>query len=131
MKRASSSRVLTRIRKICLSFPETSERPRHGAPAFCIRGKRSFVTHMDNHHGDARLALWCASQPEIRRMLVEASPKHYFVPPYVGHLGWIGVGLDRNLGWDKITGLIEDAYLTVAPKRPIEAAKGALSQRER
>lgn len=55
-------------------------------------------------------------------MLVEGAPSHYFVPPYVGYLGWFGVRLDRDLGWDEIAGLVEDAYLTVAPKKLIAAA---------
>ena len=128
-KRRSHSGILARIRKICLSFPETSERPSHGAPTFFIRGKRSFVTFMDNHHGDGRLALWCASSAEIRVMLVKAAPLHYFVPPYVGYLGWIGVNLDQGLGWDKIANAIEDAYLTVAPRKLIETAKSVHDER--
>ncbi len=56
-------------------------------------------------------------------MLVAAQPERYFVPAYVGHLGWLGVRLDRDLGWSEIVGLIEDAYLTVAPKKLIEAAR--------
>ena len=105
--------ALAHIRKICLSLPETTERLSHGHPTFFIRSKRAFVMYMDNH---GRLALRCATQPEIQRMLVRASPKHYFVPPYVGHLGWVGVRLDRRLSWDKIAAAIEDAYLAVAPK---------------
>ena len=119
VKGTSRQSLIARIRKVCLSFPETSERPSHGSPAFFIRGKRAFVMYMNNHHGDGRLALWCAAEPEMQRMLLSASPTHYFVPPYVGHLGWIGVRLDRRLSWGKITTAIEDAYLTVAPKKLI------------
>ena len=124
VKGTSRQSLIARIRKVCLSFPETSERPSHGSPAFFIRGKRAFVMYMNNHHGDGRLALWCAAQREIQQMLVSASPRHYFVPPYVGHLGWIGVRLDRRLSWGKITAAIEDAYLTVAPKKLIGAVRG-------
>lgn len=85
--------------------------------------------YMNNHHGDGRLALWCASSPEIQRMLVKAAAEHYFIPPYVGHLGWIGVRLDRKLGWDEIAGVIEDAYLTVAPMKLIETASLARNSR--
>jgi predicted DNA-binding protein (MmcQ/YjbR family) len=35
----------------------------------------------------------------------------------VGHRGWIGVRLDRDVDWDEIAELCEDAYRTVAPKR--------------
>jgi hypothetical protein len=40
----------------------------------------------------------------------------------VGHRGWLGVRLDRDLAWDDIAGAIEDAYLTVAPKSLIAAS---------
>jgi hypothetical protein len=113
-RRSASS--LTRIRELCLALPETEERLSHGSPAFFVRGKRTFVMYLDNHHDDGRLAIWCAAPEGLQRGLVEAAPEHYFVPPYVGHRGWIGVRLDRDLAWDEIAGVIEDAYVTVAPK---------------
>ncbi|MGQ0570866.1 MAG: MmcQ/YjbR family DNA-binding protein [Armatimonadota bacterium] len=123
MSRASVRAILARIRKLCLSLPETNERLSHGAPTFFIRDKRAFVMFMDNHHGDGRRALWCAAPPGLQHTLVAAMPDHYFVPPYVGYLGWVGVRLDRDVGWDEVGGVIEDAYLTVAPKKLIEAAR--------
>jgi hypothetical protein len=119
---------LERVRQLCLSLPETSERLSHGQPSFFIREKKTFVMYLDNHHGDGRLALWVAAPHGIQEALVESAPEHYFRPPYVGHRGWLGVRLDRGLAWDDIAGAIEDAYLTVAPKRLIEAA--GLSDRE-
>lgn len=108
--------ALKRIREVCLSLPETSERPSHGAPTFFIRDKRSFVMFLDNHHQDGRLAIWCAAPAGVQQALVHAAPEHYFVPPYVGHRGWLGVRLDRKLEWNEIAGAVEDAYLAVAPK---------------
>jgi hypothetical protein len=108
--------ALIRVRELCLALPETSERPSHGAPTFFIRGKRSFVTFMDNHHGDGRLAIWCAAPPMAQDMLVAAAPDHFFVPPYVGHLGWLGVRLDLDRDWDEIGAHIHEAYVSVAPK---------------
>jgi hypothetical protein len=107
---------LALVRERCLSLPETTERPSHGQPTFFIRGKRSFVTFLDNHHDDGRLALWCAAEDGVQQALVEGSPDAYFVPPYVGHRGWLGVRLDRGLPWDEIAGVIEDAYSAVAPR---------------
>jgi hypothetical protein len=106
---------LDRTRRICLALPETTERPSHGAPTFFVRGKRAFVTFHDDHHGDGRLALWCAAPPGVQQLLVEAAPEHFFIPAYVGHRGWLGVRLDRDLPAAELDGLIEDAYLTVAP----------------
>jgi hypothetical protein len=116
---------LERVRAACLALPEVSERLSHGQPAFFVRGRRAFVMYLDNHHGDGRLALWCAAPEGVQAGLVGTAPEHYFVPPYVGHRGWVGVRLDRGLAWDEIAGAIEDAYLEVAPAAlAAQAARG-------
>ena len=112
------SSPLERVRKICLALPHANERASHGAPTFFIRDKRSFVMYLDDHHGDGRLALWCASSSDVQQMLATSRLEQFFVPPYVGHLGWIGVRLDRDLGWDEIEGVIRDAYQLIADKMP-------------
>ena len=119
----NQSEVLERIRKICLAFPETSERLSHGAPTFFIRGKRAFLMVLTNHHGDGRFAIWCAAGDGVQRMLVDADPERFFVPPYVGHRGWLGVRLDRELDWNELAGIAEDAYAEVAPAKLVEAAR--------
>jgi hypothetical protein len=116
------AQVLAKLRKICLAFPETSERLSHGAPTFFVREKRSFLMVLTNHHGDGRFAIWCAAPDGMQKMLVEADPERFFVPPYVGHRGWLGVRLDRGLHWDELAGIAEDAYAEVAPARLVEAA---------
>jgi hypothetical protein len=116
-------RALKRLRAICLGLPETTERLSHGAPTFFVRGKRPFVMVLTNHHGDGRFAIWCAAPTGLQQMLVEADPERFFVPPYVGHRGWLGVRLDRGLDWDELTGIIEDAFSEVAPPKLVEAAK--------
>jgi hypothetical protein len=110
------SNPLARVRELCNALPEVEERLSHGAPTFFVRGKRAFVMYHDDHHGDGRLALWCAAPDGLQRGLVEGAPERYFVPPYVGHRGWIGVRLDRDLPWEEIAGAIEDAYVEVAPR---------------
>jgi hypothetical protein len=113
--------ALDRVRELCLSLPEVIERPSHGAPTWFVRGKQSFVTFHDDHHGDGRLALWCAASDGAQAGLVAGAPEHYFVPAYVGHRGWVGVRLDRNLEWDAIAGAVEEAYIAVAPKALVDA----------
>ena len=110
-------RTLARIRKLCLALPEVSERLSHGAPTFFVRGKRAFLMVLANHHGDGRFAIWCAAEPGTQAMLVDADPERFFVPPYVGHRGWLGVRLDRSPDWNEVAGIVEDAYRTVAIKR--------------
>jgi hypothetical protein len=121
----TKQQALAAVRKICLGLPETSERPSHGAPTFFIRGKRSFATVWDSHHGDGRYALICAAPAGMQAILVEADPERFYVPPYVGHRGWIGVRLDRGFDRDEIAGILEDAFAEVAPRKLVEAAVSA------
>jgi hypothetical protein len=119
---ATRSRILARLRRLCLALPETSERPSHGAPTFFVREKRAFVMVLTDHHGDGRFAIWCAAGEGVQQLLVEADPERFFVPPYVGHRGWLGFRLDRDLDWDELAGIVEDAYAEVAPAKLVEAA---------
>jgi hypothetical protein len=117
------AQALEAIRQICLGLPETSERLSHGAPTFFVRGKRSFATVWDNHHDDGRFALICAAPAGMQAALVEADPERFYVPPYVGHRGWIGVRLDHGFDSDEIAGIVEDAFAEVAPPKLLEAAR--------
>ena len=100
----TKAEALEAVREICLGLPETSERLSHGAPTFFIRGKRSFATVWDNHHDDGRFALICAAPEGMQSALVEADPERFYVPPYVGHRGWIGVRLDGGFDHDEDCG---------------------------
>ncbi len=123
MRSRDRERILARIRELCVALPEVSERLSHGAPTFFVRGKRAFLMVLTNHHGDGRFAIWCAAEPGTQAMLVDADPERFFVPPYVGHRGWIGFRLDRQLDWDEVAGIVEDAYAEVAPPKLLEAAR--------
>jgi hypothetical protein len=114
---AQHDEALRRVREICLALPEATERLSHGSPTFFVRDKKTFVMFLDDHHGDGRLALWCAAPPGVQSELVEQDPDRFFRPPYVGHRGWIGVRLDRDLDWDEVAGIAEDAFRQVAPKK--------------
>jgi hypothetical protein len=122
---AAREKILNRVRGLCLGLPETSERLSHGAPTFFVLEKKAFLMVLTNHHGDERLAIWCAAPEGMQRTLVEADPKRFFVPPYVGHRGWLGVRLDRELDWNELAGIAEDAYADVAPAKLVEQARAA------
>ena len=104
------------VREVCLSLPEAEEVRSHGSPDFRVRGK-TFATYVVNHHGDGRIALWLAAAPGAQQFHVERSAKHYFVPPYVGPRGWLGVQLDKGLDWRRIAERVYEAYRHVAPKK--------------
>ena len=108
--------VLTRVRKICLSLPEAHEKVAWSAPTFRVRNKQ-FAMFVDDHHGDGIMGLWVKAAPGVQEALIEANDEHFFRPPYVGPSGWVGIRLDRGVGWDVVAKLVRDGYLEVAPKR--------------
>lgn len=115
-----TSTALERLRTICLELPDVTERLSHGEPSWFIRDKKLFVSYA-NHHHDDRLAFWCAAPDGVQQMLVASNPDQFFVPPYVGHRGWLGVRLDVPTDWDEIADLATDAWRVVAPKRLLAA----------
>lgn len=106
--------ALLRVRAVCLQLPGVTEKASHGSPTFFVR--KTFVTFVDDHHGDGRLAIWCAAPEGAQGLMVEAEPDRFFVPAYVGHRGWLGLRLDVDPDWDEVAAVIEDAYRCVAPK---------------
>jgi hypothetical protein len=106
-------RALREVRAACLDLPGVTERLSHGAPTFFV--KKSFVMFHDDHHGDGRLAIWCAAPPGVQGELVDQEPERFFVPPYVGHRGWLGLRLDVTPDWHELESIVEDAYRCVAP----------------
>ncbi len=106
---------LGRLRTLCLALPEATETA-EGRPAFRVRQK-TFAMYMENHHGDGRVALWCKAAPGVQESLVQSDPERYFVPPYVGPQGWIGIRLEGAVDWDTVAGLVVEGYRLQAPKR--------------
>jgi len=65
-----------------------------------------------------RPSLWLKAPYGAQANLVEQDPKRFFVPPYVGHKGWVGVYLDQpSLQWRLLEELIQGSYQLIAPKR--------------
>ena len=108
--------AVDRLRAICLALPETIEKVSHGEPTWHVGGKM-FAQLDDHHHGADRLAVWLAAALGDQEHLVTSDPKRFFVPPYVGHRGWIGLRIDGRPAWRLVATLVRDAYVQVAPKR--------------
>jgi hypothetical protein len=103
------------VREVCLSLPEAEEVVSHGFPDFRVRGK-TFASYVVNHHGDGRVALWLNAPSGSQDHYSKSEPKHFFVPPYVGPRGWLGVHLNKGLSWQRVAALVRQAYEKVAPR---------------
>lgn len=101
---------LDRLRAICLGLPDAVEKQTWDIPTFRIRDKIFAMAH------DPR-TVWCKAPHGAQTILVEAAPGRFFVPPYVGHKGWIGVRFDPGTDWREVDALVRRSYRMIAPKR--------------
>jgi hypothetical protein len=111
---------ISELRRLCMALPEVTEVEAWGDPTFRVRNK-IFAAHKI---GDGRSSLWCKAQPGDQQILVSAAPEKFYVPPYVGHHGWIGVRLDVEVDWDEIADLVETSYRLTAPRRLVARLAG-------
>ena len=105
--------VLARLRAICLALPEAVEGAGVGSPSFRVRDKIFAM----QHGMDGRPSLWCKAPRGFQDVIVGGDPARFFVPPYVGHHGWIGIWLDVEQDWRLIADLVKESYRMTAPKR--------------
>jgi len=101
-----------RLRRICLALPEAAEVEAWGGPTYRVRTR---IFAMEKR-GDGRLSVWCKAPDGSQQVLTGADPERFFVPPYVGHKGWIGVRLGVRPDWTEVETLIRRSYRLVAPK---------------
>jgi hypothetical protein len=122
MKRTTKNRKsdpgekqIERVRKICLSLPETWEKISHGEPTFFV-GKKVFAMCSNNHHNDGHIAVTIPAAIGIQEMLIRRSPEKFYRPPYVGVRGWVGIELDR-VGDKELSLHLREAWRLIAPEK--------------
>jgi hypothetical protein len=115
MSAASGRATLARVRTLCLALPEAVERPfgDHTEPAFRVRNKFFAMT------GEGGSSMTLKAPTGVQAVLVASDPARFFVPKYVGHIGWVGVRLDLAdpPDWDELAEMIAESYCLTAPKR--------------
>jgi predicted DNA-binding protein (MmcQ/YjbR family) len=124
-----SQNPTARLRRICLALPEAAEKETFGAPTFRVRDR---IFAMLSRGDDGRVSMWCKAPPGSQAVLVGADPARFFVPPYVGPKGWIGMRLDGGPDWAEVELLVRRSYGLIAPKRLAAAlAEEGAPQRRR
>ncbi|HEX5901692.1 MAG TPA: MmcQ/YjbR family DNA-binding protein [Actinomycetota bacterium] len=102
------------VRRIALSLPESEERETWETATFRVRNK-IFVMFSDRER-----ELWVKSDFDEQRALTQTDPETFFVPPYVGPSGWVGVRI-RTVDRDELSELVTEAWRLTAPKRLVSA----------
>lgn len=102
-----------RLRAICLALPEATEQLMRRGPSYRVADKIFALERPWN----GCPALWCKVPAGAREILIEAEPARFFIPPYFGPKGWIGIGLGEAADWREIEAFVQRSYRLVAPKR--------------
>ena len=113
----SARSPLIRLRKICKALPDAHEVLAGGEPTFRVKNKIfAMYASPNNHHGQGHHAVWVKSTPINQELMVRDKPERFFMPPYVGTSGWVGVRLDGRVNWSEVVDLLQEAYDLVAKK---------------
>src|SRR5215216_4106429 len=99
----TTSPVLSRLRALCLSLPETSETASWGHPNFRA-GKRTFVAY-EVVRGRGSIA-FRATKSDAERLLVRPQ---FFETPY-GRGQWVSVWADGAVDWKLVHDLARRSY---------------------
>jgi predicted DNA-binding protein (MmcQ/YjbR family) len=105
--------ILTKMREICLSLPDTKETLTWGQPHFRVgdkifsgygeeKGKKVIGFKLEMDHADAML-----DDPRFWRA------------PYVGHKGWVSMDATQIRHWEEVRILIHESYRLIAPKKSL------------
>jgi predicted DNA-binding protein (MmcQ/YjbR family) len=107
-------KLIERARGLCLALPEAFELETWDHPTFRV--------------GTGRGKIFCTAAPDRSTITLKADPVEreallaqgasFFVPPYVGDTGWVGIRSEHpRTDWEEIAELIATSYCLVAPRR--------------
>ncbi len=104
---------IARLRGLCLALPEAEERETWGVATFRVRDR---IFAMEGVRADGA-AIWVKAEAGAQEVLTGADPARFFVPPYLGPKGWVGMRLAPPPDWDEVAARVAASYRLVAPKR--------------
>jgi len=78
-----------------------------------------FAQFDNHHHGAPHIGGWLAMPLGAQEALVYQDPRRFFVPPYVGGRGWVGVRLDNRPSWKVVEKVVREAYAFIKNKNPL------------
>lgn len=113
-KNPAGEEHIRRVRRLCVALPETTEKLSHGEPTFFVK-KKVYAMFANNHHDDGHIAVLIPVAPGAQAVMIRTEPQKFFMPPYVGVRGWIGIDLDQ-IDDDELANYLLEAWRLIAPK---------------
>ena len=111
----NSEESLFRVRRICSALPQTTEKLSHGEPTF-FTNKKVYAMLAINHHDDGHIAVYVPVPPGLQATLIKTEPDKFFMPPYVGVRGWVGLEIDR-VSDEELGFHLTEAWRMISPKK--------------
>jgi hypothetical protein len=112
--------ALALVSAIAAELPESAAERDGWHTSFQVRGK-SYAYVVDNHHGDGIVGVWLKMGKGENLAVVAHDPRRFFIPPYLGPRGWLGIRLDTpKIDWTDVADRLRAAHAAVAPKRPLK-----------
>jgi hypothetical protein len=108
--------ISARLRAICLGLPEAREEAMKRGPSYRVADK---IFAVERRWGGG-LALGCKVPQGTREIVIGSNPARFFVPPYFGAKGWIGVRIGEAADWPEIEAFVSRSYRLIAPKRLVK-----------
>lgn len=123
-------RAYARVRSVCMGLPGVYEKEAWGEPTFRVEKGKMFLMFADDHHGDGRTGFWCMSTADAREALLEIDAERFYVPPYMGPSGWVGVQITgRSPPWEIIEEVIREGHRLGATPKPKSPARSGTTTR--
>jgi predicted DNA-binding protein (MmcQ/YjbR family) len=115
MKAPHAEKMIARLRKLCLSLPETDEGKSFGSPVWRV-GKKSFAVLYDYGKG-LTLSFWVGIE---RQGPLEMDPR-FSIPAYTGSKGWMALDVSRGVRDAELRDFLIESYRHFATRRAIAA----------
>ena len=107
--------MLALMRKVCLALPDASESVSAGFVTWRV-AKKGFASLYDYGKG-LIVSFWVGIE---RQGPLEMDPR-FFIPPYLGHNGWMALNVAGGVAEPELRGLVVESYRHFASRRAIAA----------
>jgi phosphoribosylglycinamide formyltransferase-1 len=116
-KEFAKDKLLDRVTQICKALPEAFYELTGKHATYTVR-KKVFAYYLNDHHGDGIISVCCKVLPGDNAALIEAHPKKFYMPAYIGPRGWVALRLDvPKVDWNEVTELVRGSYCLLAPPK--------------
>jgi len=107
-----------KLRTICLALPGAAEATMKRGPTYRVDDK---IFAWDRQW-DGSATVWLKVPEGAQAVLVGSDPERFFVPPFVGKKGWVGLRLGDKPDWREVETLVGQSYRLIVPRRMAAAS---------